>query len=367
VGGATRVLTSRALNRALLARQMLLARERTPALRAIERLAGLQAQLAKPPFIGLWSRVVGFEREELVRLIHTRRVVRATLMRATIHLVSAKDYLSLRGTVQAALDASAQSIAGKRLSGLDVETMVAFAAKHFEKAPSTFDALRKVLAARYPNADVSALAYAARMRLELVLTPSEHPWGFASTAGFAPASLWLGTAPGPGMSREELVRRYLAAFGPATPADAQTWSGIRGLRPAFEALRPKLATFRDERGRELFDLPRGARPDEDTPAPVRLLPVWDNILLSHDDRVRIVADEHRKAIFLPGLRVMAAVLVDGYAAGTWFVERKGKAATLTAEPFASWTRRVREEVAAEAEAVLEFSEPDAATRSMRFG
>ena len=358
-------LTTRALNRATLARQLLLARERMTPLRAIERLAGMQAQLPRPPFVGLWSRVEGFRREDLTRLLERRTALRATMMRGTLHLVSTRDYLRLRAPIQPALDRMGGSVLGDRAKRFDLDAVVDEARAFFEEAPRTFEALRVHLARRHPGEDLRAMAYAIRLRLPLVLVPTDSRWGHPAAADFAVAASWLGKPLATSTDLRPVVRRYLAAFGPATPADAQTWSGLGPLREVFEALRPELEVFRDERGRELFDLPDAPRPPEETPAPVRLLPEYDNLLLSHADRRRVIADEHRAAVATANLITLPTFLVDGFVAGTWRVTRKGRAATLTLAPFRPLGRKVRTELEAEAEPLLRFVEEDAQAFELR--
>lgn len=359
-------LSTRQLNRALLARQMLLAREGTTALGAVERLAGLQAQLARPPFVGLWTRLEGFRRGDLLELMNRREVVRATAMRGTLHLMTTADYLGLRGALQPMLSRGMQSILRERATALDLRVLEEEARAFFGGAPATFDALRDHLKAKHPEGDERAMAYAIRMHLPLVQVPTGTAWGFPAAADFAVAESWLGTKvstePAPA---HELVRRYLAAFGPATPGDAQAWSGLQGLREVFESLRPELATFRDERKRELFDLPDAPRPPEDTPAPVRFLPEFDNLVLSHDDRTRVIAGEHRPKVVLKNLQVRATFLVDGCVAGTWKMERRKKVAILILEPFEKLAKQTVAALEKEGDALLRFVEEDAEVREVR--
>jgi hypothetical protein len=360
-------LSTRALNRALLARQMLLARERTSAVEAIARLVGMQAQVPRPPFVGLWTRLRDFKRAELAAALHDRSVVRVTSMRGTLHVMTAADYVALRGALQPMLSRGTQSTLRGRGADLDMELLGAEARKFFGKSGATFDALRNHLKAKFPKGDERAMAYAIRTHVPLVQVPTDAPWAFPAAADFALADRWLSkkvsTAATPA---EALVVRYLAAFGPATPADAQAWSGMAGLRETFEALRPSLVTFRDVRKRELFDLPDAPRPDEDTPAPIRFVPDFDNLVLSHDDRARVMADEYRPRVTLKNLQVRATVLVDGMVAGTWKSERKRKAAVLVIEPFATIAKRVRAAIEEEGEALLAFLEEDAADRELRW-
>jgi hypothetical protein len=359
-------LTRRALNRATLARQMLLEREKTPVPRAIERLAGLQAQLARPPFIGLWSRLEGFRREALTRPLLRREVVRAPLMRCTLHLMSAKDYVKLRASLQPVLADAMRSALRERAKGLDLEALAAAARTFFEEEPRTFEELRAFLLERYPKGDERAMGYAVRTLLPLVQVPTETGWGYPGTADFAVAESWLGEPLDTDESPHPLVSRYLAAFGPASVSDVQTWSGLKGLRVVLEELRPKLRTFQDERGRELFDLPKAPRPPEDTLAPVRFLPEYDNLVLAHDDRTRLIADAHRSAIFKSNLRILPTFLVDGFVAGTWKAERKKATATLVLEPFETLTKKVRAELEEEGDGLVRFVEEDASAFEVRF-
>jgi hypothetical protein len=361
-------LTSRELNRATLARQMLLARERVAPSAAVERLVGLQAQLARPPFVGLWTRVADLRREDVLALLHRRELVRATAMRATLHLMRAEDYAALRGSLQPALTRGLTA-RGERARGLDLAALEAEGRAFFgARAVASFDELRghlETLETQLPPGDVRAMAYAIRLRLPLVQVPDDSGWGFGAAAPFTLADSWLGReVQGEDAPARELVLRYLGAFGPATPGDAQVWSGLAGLREVFAALRPELAIFRDERKRELFDLPGAPHPDADTPAPVRFLPEFDNFVLSHDDRTRLLADEHRARVVSKNLQVRATFLVDGRVAGTWKIERKKKTAKLVLEPFAALARSTKKELGAEGEALLAFAEEDAATREL---
>lgn len=360
------ILTTRQLNRALLARQMLLARESGTVPAAVERLAGLQAQVARPPFVGLWTRLTGFRREDLLGALHQRQVVRVTAMRATLHLMTAADYVGLRGAIQPALARGMQAILRERAQTFDLQALEVEARKFFGGAPATFDALRAHFKKTYPDGDERAMAYAIRTHLPLVQVPTDAAWGFPAAADFAMADEWLGRkVPQEPAPAHELVRRYLAAFGPATPGDAQAWSTLQGLREVFEALRPTLVTFRDERKRELFDLPEAPRPAEDTPAPVRFVPEFDNLVLAHDDRSRVIADEHRPRVVTRNLQVRATFLVDGFVAGTWKTERKKKSAVLILEPFGKLTKKTVAELEAEGDALLRFVEEEAEAREVR--
>jgi len=361
------LLTTRALNRALLARQMLLAREKLTAPEAVERLVAMQAQIARPPFVGLWTRLHDFKRSELADALHARQLVRVTSLRGTLHVMTTPDYLALRGALQPMLTRGTLSILRDRASSLDMAALDAEARRFFGKSAATFDALRDHLKAKFPKRDERAMAYAIRTHLPLVQVPTAAPWAFPAAADFAVADTWLARKVSTdATSADALVLRYLAAFGPATPSDAQAWSGMTGLRETFEALRAHLVTFRDARKREVFDLPDAPRPDEDTPAPVRFVPDFDNLVLSHDDRTRIVGDEHRARVTLKNLQVRATFLVDGMVAGTWKSERKRKAAVLLIEPFGAVAKRTRTALEEEGERLLAFVEEDAEDLEVRW-
>ena len=351
---AERTLTRRELNRALLARQLLLERQEMPAEDAIGRVAGLQAQAAVPPFVGLWTRLTGFGERELQALIDERRVVRATMMRHTIHFVTAADYAWMRPTIQPALDASFGSQTAKRLAGVSLAPFLDAVREEFAKRPLTFAEVKELVRGLAPDSDVDAIAYGVRTHVELIGVPNGSRWRFGGRAPFAPAEDWLRRpldAPDP----RELVRRYLAAFGPATPADATAWSGVGGMRAVFESMRDELRAFRDEAGRELFDVPDGLLPAADTAAPVRFLPEFDNTLLGHKDRTRVIADDHRRLVYIgPGLMV-GTLLVDGFAAATW----RARDGELALEPFRSLTRAERKAIEPEAEALFAWLHPDA--------
>jgi hypothetical protein len=293
--------------------------------------------------------------------VRARRVVRATAMRGTLHLLTADDYRAWRAPLAAMLAAGAAGILGPRAGGFDADA-VRDAALAILRAdgPLPFDALRTRLGERFRDADVRAMGYTVRMRLPLVQAPADAAaWGWEAKAPFAPAEDWLGALGASDPDPAALVRRYLAAYGPATVADAQAWSGLRGLKATFAALRDGLATFRDERGRELFDLPDAPRPGEDAEAPPRLLPEFDQLVLAHDDRTRVLADAHRPRVVSKNLQVAATFLVDGVVAGTWGLAVRRGTATLTLRPFAPLPTRTLAALEGEGEALARFTEPGA--------
>jgi hypothetical protein len=359
-----RILTLHDLNRATLARQMLLGRATLSVPAAVERLVGMQAQQPSAPFVGLWTRLPDFTREDLATLIEGRTIVKATLMRATLHLVSADDYLWLRGAIQPSLDLAFEGISKRLDAELDFEKIIAEVKDYIAEAPRTFAEISAMLTERRPDADVGSMRYAARTHLPLVQVPVSSGWSYPGNPKFALAESWLGKTIPMDENLRELVFRYLAAFGPATVRDIEKWSGIGKLKDAVEKLKPELMIYRDEKRRELFDLPDMPLPD--TPAPERFLPEFDNLLLSHDKRTRVVADEYRKKVYLPGLRVAATMLVDGFVRGAWKVETKKGTATLMIEPFAPLTKQNRKALTEEGERLVRFVEADAKTYEVRF-
>jgi hypothetical protein len=324
----------------------------------------LQAQEPAPPFLGLWTRLEGFGREQLATALHDRSVVRATLMRATLHVLGASDYPAFRSVLQPVMQRALRAL-GDRATGLDPERVLPTARALLLERPLGFDELRRLLHAQFPAMHERALGYLVRTHLPLVMVPTDAPWAFPPIAEFTLAETWLGQAPAAEGSTEQLVRRYLGAFGPASVADAQAWSGLQGLARVFDALRPELLVFRGETGRrELFDLPAAPRPEAETPAPARFLPEFDNLVLAHADRSRFVADEHRPLLVTKNLRVRATFLWDGMVAGVWQLERKRAAATLVLQPFAALPAGAVEALSAEAEALLRFAAPDAASSAV---
>jgi hypothetical protein len=361
-GGA---LGPHALNRALLERQMLLRRSELSAFDAIEHLVGMQAQVPTAPYLGLWTRLEGFAVEELSGLITERRAVRASMMRATIHLVSDRDFLALRAVVQPVLerDVYGNSTYGKdHLEGLDVGAVLAVGRTLLEERPRTAAELRRLLGPQWPDRDPAALAYAVRGLLPLVHVPPRGLWGESGPVALTTAEVWLSRSVAPDRAADEAILRYLTAFGPATVADARTWSGLTGLREVFERLRPRVVVVRDERGRELFDVPGAPLPDPETPSPPRFLPEFDNALLSHADRSRIIADEHRGALFKDPY--MRGVLLDGFVCGTWKLERTREKATLVIELFKPLMDEDRDALAEEGSRLLTFAASNSKTHAI---
>jgi hypothetical protein len=350
-----RLLTLRELNRATLARQLLLARRSLSVAKALERTGGLQAQWPPSPYLGLWSRVEGFRADDLVRAVASRRVVKATLMRTTLHLVSAHDYLAYAGLYRARRIAELQ----RQLSVLGEEADFAEEGERIAQ-----------LASEQPRSRPELLALLGRPKLELenrrpwlvwyglaahaglVCAPSSSVWrSHTGGATFVPARSWLGRNGDGGVAAAaHLVRRYLAAFGPASRADLAQWTGLPlgVLESGLEQL--GLRRFVDEDGRRLLDLPRAPLPDASVVAPARFLPRWDNVLLAHDLRTRILPEEYRKVVIAKNGDVAETFLVDGFVAGTWTLA----SGRVRLRPFAPVPRRARRELEDEARRLEAF-------------
>ncbi|MFC9970613.1 winged helix DNA-binding domain-containing protein [Spirillospora sp. NPDC127200] len=348
------VLDSRALNRATLARQLLLDRADLPVLDAVTHLGGLQAQEPQEPFVGLWSRLRAFDPAVLSDLLVGRRVVRAQLMRRTVHLVTADDALAWRARHDAMLRQRVLGVYRRELAGVDLDELAAAGREIMaDGEPRSMGELGRALAGRWPEAGPRPLGeLAVAALLPMVQLPPRGLWRTKAGARYALLSSWLGreidplSPDGSDPVGQTLVRRYLAAYGPAATADLRAWSGLAGLPAAVSAVRGELVAFRDERGRELLDLPDAPRPDPDTPAPVRFLPAFDNAILGYDDRSRIIDTAHRN-LSVAGARV---VLVDGRVAATW----TAKDGTVAVAPLRSFSRAERAAVEEEGRAVASF-------------
>jgi hypothetical protein len=388
-------LSRGALNRALLDRQLLLHPATLPTdasgrsqraqgvIEVIEQLAGLQAQAPFPPYYGLWSRLDGFEPGDLAALITGRQVVRIALMRGTIHLVSARDCLAMRPLMQPVLDRGLTVHFGRQRPDLDRAALAAAGRALVEEKPMTFSEIGAALSGRWPDHPPAALAQGVRALVPLVQVPPRAVWGASGQARHTSAESWLGPdsaqaglpEAGPASPTADpdraaadrpdravsvatldgLVLRYLAGFGPASTADVQAWSGLTRLSEVTDRLRPRLRVFRDENGTELFDLPDAPRPDPDTPVGVRMVAEFDNLLLSHADRGRVISDEGRQRLFTKNGIFPGTVLIDGFAAGLWRITRSAATATLTVEPFGKISLKNREAVAREGARLLAFA------------
>jgi hypothetical protein len=271
------------------------------------------------------------------------------------------DVLSLRALNRAllarpVLDRSLPAVFGTKFAGLDTGALAAAGRALVDAGPKTFGELGKLLAPDWPGHPPAALAQGIRALVPLVQVPPRAVWGAAGLPRHTSAQAWLGRSLD-ASPPDLLVTRYLAAFGPASVADVQAWSGLTRLGEVVERLRPRLRTFRDERGKELFDLPGAPRPDAGTPAPVRLVAEFDNLILSHADRTRVVSDGSRQRLYTRNGIFPGTVLVDGFVAGAWRITRSPGSAVLTAEMFGAVAPQDRDAIVAEAERLLGFAAP----------
>jgi hypothetical protein len=345
-----RVLTERELNRALLARQLLLRRARLPVPRAIESVGALQAQWSPSPYVALQARLDGFEVGQLERALARKTVVKATLMRSTLHLVSTADY-----PIYAAAIVGARRANVERAFVVDLDAVAERLRAATAEPPRSWAEWRELmigLAGRPVEQGIWPLWTLGFMHARLVHLPPSGSYSLTRGAHFVPLDEWTGAVPDvPRDPLRHLVRRYLAAFGPASVNDIAAWTGVP--TPAIRAVLDEAPrTFRDEGGRLLYDVPRAPLPSEDTPAAVRLLPKWDSALLAYSppERVRILPERHRKRVIANNGDVAQTILVDGFVAGTWEVKQK----RLVLEPFGRLAKDVRDEIAAEGERLTAF-------------
>ena len=354
-----RVLSTRELNRTLLERQLLLRRSQIGVVEAIERLAGMQCQEPPAPFYGLWSRLQAFDPGVLVGLLERHEVLRTTLMRVTLHLTTADDFLAWRPMHQTMIEKRfTGSPFMKQLDGGELAEIVEAGRAALSEQPGTTATIGRALAERWPGADKTALAYAVRFCVPLAQLP---PRGTSlerqgGQAVVAPVETLLGRPLDEETAPDALLLRYLAAFGPASVADMRMWSGLPGLAAAVDRLRPGLRSFRDERARELLDIPDAPIATGAEPAPPRFLPWFDNLLLGHDDRSRVLPYGHRLGV----VGGSAFVLVDGFARATWRIDRGGGAATLNIRPLEPL--ELGDDVVEEGERLLGVAAPGAERR-----
>ena len=359
---SARTLSDRELNRATLDRQLLLRRSDMDAAEAVEHLVGLQTQIPPNHYVALWSRLTAFDAQNFSERFENREFVRMSLQRSTIHTVTARDCLPLRQLLQPVQDRNLKGAFGNQLQGIDLSELAERARKFAEEQPRTFNELGKLLTAAYPEHDIQALGIAARNNLALVQVTPRGLWQRGGLAKHTTAEHWFGNAKAvPAMEAEELVLRYLKAFGPASVMDAQSWSGLTGLREVFEKLRARLVLFQSESGTELFDLPDAPRPGEDIPAPSRFLPDYDNVFIGHKDRARINDSRIPKEKVFSGNTPISTFTVDGWIRGTWKVEtdRKRTTATLNLTPLVPITQAQRADLESEGAGLLEFLVPGA--------
>jgi hypothetical protein len=400
VPSTTGALTLRALNRATLDRQLLLRRDPRPAGAAVGHLAGLQAQAPLAPYVGLWTRLTGFRPEHLSTLLAERSVVRAHLMRNTVHLVTARDFVTFRPLFQPRMARALAGNFGPRLQGVDLGELREVSAALLTARPLTRAQLSRELAARWPGHDPAALAYAATHLQPVVQVPPRGLWGQSGPAAFTLATAWLdGSAPpqpdppgpartaapdppdpartaapdqpdparttaglpspDPARAAEQLVLRYLAAYGPASVADIQAWSGLSRLREVTERLGPRLRPLAGPDGAKLLDLPGAPRPDSGVPAPPRFLPAYDNLLLSFADRSRVIP--HARPVPLPPGHgaTTGTLLIDGHWQAGWKITASPDRPVLDITLFTPIAARDEEAIAAEGARLIEFTAPGA--------
>ena len=366
------VLDDRALNRATLARQLLLRRHGLPVVEAIERVVGLNAQAPNVPYVWAWARLAGFRHDELTRAIEDRRVVRSTLVRATQHVVAAPDFGWLRQVLTPLLARVQRNAFGRQTAGVDLDELAAHAEALLSGAQLTRPELGRALGERWPDVERTALGWSAQYLVPVVHPAPSGTWNVLGPTPFALASEWLaglgeraGAGPAPEEAARTLVRRYLAGFGPATTSDIRAWSGVAGLKEVVAGMGDELRTFRDERGRTLVDLPDAPRPGADADAPVRLLGEFDDLLLAYHDRSRMMSAEARARVCV-GDAVYPTVLVDGAVAALWSVARDDDgAAVLTVSPFARLSPATADAIAAEGADLLAFVHADATATDVR--
>ncbi len=364
---AADLLSDRALNRATLARQLLLERSSMAPVAAVEHLVGLQAQNPLDPYLALWSRLSDLDPDAVGALLEARQLVRIVVMRGTIHLVTAADARLLRPLMQPVLDAeiARHSEYAPRLEGLDLAPVMAYARPLLAATPMAGPALRAALAERFPDLPAAALAYACRCVLPLVQVPPRGVWGQTLQVTSTPLEAWVGKPLRADACIDDAVFRYLAAFGPATVADIAAWSRLTGFKEVVERLRPGLRPFTGPNGRELLDLPEAPRPDPDTPAPVRFLPEYDNVLLSHADRSRFAPVDGQGFDRAFGA-AKGTVLVDGKVQAIWRVERdKGRGQATAVVEHHALSKRNAAEVDAEGRRAIRFWQPDAADHEVQ--
>jgi hypothetical protein len=363
--GTGDVLSRRRLNRALLGRQLLLGRERRPVAETVERLVAMQAQNPRDPYVALWTRLQDFDPHELGRMVAEREAVRIPLLRTTLHLVTARDCLTMAPLLRPVLERGfwTGSPFGRKVKGIDIDAVLAAGRELLDERPRTTAQLRALLGERWPGYDASSLAYAVHHLVPVVQVPPRGVWGGKGLPTWATAERWLGRPLDPAPSIDRLVLRYLAAFGPATVMDVQAWSGLTRLREVAERLRPRLRSFRDPDGRELLDLPDAPLPDPDTPAPPRFLPEYDNIVLGHADRSRIAPGDALWKWEFPDPAFRSPLLIDGFVQAAWHLKQDRGSATLIVEPL----NPLPDPAAVEEEAtrLLEFLAPEAARREVR--
>ncbi len=355
-------LTLRQLNRSLLARQMLLDRQNMPPVAATEHLIALQSQIPNPPYIGLWTRLRRFERGQLTALLESREIVRAPWIRSTLHLVSAADHQRFQSVIQPALLRGLRSFFGARGADLDIERLLSIAKPFLESNQPSIGALRERLQEHEPKLNKEAMAYAVRSYLPLVQIPPSGTWGAGTRATYTTADSWLGRANPSDLP--SLFRRYLAAYGPADVMDFQTWTGMTRLKSQLASTLGDLMVYQSENGRDMYDLPELTIAAPDSIAPLRFIPEYDNMLIAHRDRSRILPDEHRKKVFLSAGRVIGTVLIDGFVGATWNVKKDKSSVTLNVKLFEAQPNDCLREIQEEGDRLLRFFDDKASSHAV---
>jgi hypothetical protein len=348
---AANPISERALNRATLARQGLLGRQPIDAETMLRRLIGLQGQVHNAPYVGLWSRLAAFTVADLEALLLDRRAVRATVMRSTLHVLLADDFLAIRPLIEPVALRGFRTNHLKPLGGADVDDIRGASRALLDAEALTPQALGRRLRAHWPEVDPIALSMPARFFEPVVHVPPAGHWGATRAPELTSARRWLGRNPGPPIGLDALVLRYLAAFGPASGNDFNAWSGLSGGAAAMARLREQLVALTGPDGRELFDLPEAPRPAEDTPAPVRFLPDYDNVIVGYAERSRMMSPAAAKGLWRAnGLR--PAFTVDGMVRGSWKLTA-GRVARLEVTWFEPLGTRAEAALRREGRALLE--------------
>ena len=347
-------LTNRQLNRATLARQMLLERTDRGIVDTVRFLGGLQSQQTNDPYIALWSRLSGFNHAALTALIVGRDLVRATSMRGTLHLHTPDDMMGFRMLVQPQLDAMWKSNFLKNFGDNDRAKVHRAGVKLLDKSPMTSGDLGKALQAKFPSGTPLSKSILMQVSETLIQIPPTRIWGNGAAPLLTRIENWLPPPYEGALSRKDLVRRYLAAFGPASINDMQIWCRLTKLNVEFEALKDELVTFVSaDDGRTLYDLPDAPRPDADTPAAIRFLPLYENVYLGYDNRMRMLVEGHDRRTNLFA-NFKPAVLIDGVIGGGWAVSQQKHTATLKITPYRKVSKKITTELQKEGDAFLRF-------------
>ncbi len=346
-------LSDRQLNRATLARQWMLARADIAIPDALTFLLGLQAQTTNTPYIALWNRIAGFTHGALTALITDKTLLRATTMRTTLHLHTVPDMRGIRPLMQPVLDRTFSSVAKSRAINADRLDVNRRGVAIIDEAPMTSGELGRRLREHFPDSDPLVLAQVVQGAETLIQIPPTRIWGHGGAPLLMRIEKWIGQGLCDPIPLPQLVLRYLAAYGPASVKDMQTWCGLTRLAGAFDAVREHLVEFRGEDGRVLYDLPNAPRPDSDTPAPVRFLPDYDNVFLGFADRSRLQPDYARERMVVVNGYV-ATFTMDGFIAGNWTVNRTKNSLTLDLAPFRKLSKAEKTDIEAEAHAMGAF-------------